>query len=158
MRSKRLSQNRLNFVSMWITDIEPPKLSTCPGTVYAYCGRNSLKSYVVWKEPSAKDNHDGVISVTKEGSVSPGDRLSAGTYTVTYKAKDLAGNKADPCKMKVVVKGNLMGSWKRLLLRLAHCINVTFTLFYYPLLAAVVKYSFPSKLVFWKENINPISP
>jgi hypothetical protein len=60
----------------------------------------------VWQEPVAKDNHDKAMRVIKTGAVAPGDKLLPGTYPITYEAKDSAGNKAFPCNMKIVVKGN----------------------------------------------------
>lgn len=86
------------------TDTTPPKILSCPGTVYAYSDKNSLEGTVIWKEPYAKDNHDGVIKTQRSGLISPGDRVSSGTYTVVYKAEDSTGNKAIPCVTKVVMK------------------------------------------------------
>lgn len=87
-----------------ITDIEPPKLKGCQNTVYAFADRNSSTGVATWSEPIAEDNHDSSIVVRKEGSVFPGNRLSAGNYKVVYKATDAAGNKAQSCITEVVVK------------------------------------------------------
>lgn len=76
----------------------------CQHTVYAFADRNSTTGVATWSEPFAEDNHDSNVVVRKEGSVSPGDRLSAGNYRVVYKATDAAGNKAQSCQTEVVVK------------------------------------------------------
>eukprot|EP00105_Crassostrea_gigas_P019111 XP_011437468.1 PREDICTED: uncharacterized protein LOC105335342 [Crassostrea gigas] len=86
------------------TDIEPPRMKGCQHTVYAFADRNSSTGVAMWSEPIAEDNHDNSVVVRKEGSVSPGDRLSAGNYKVVYKATDAAGNKAQSCITEVVVK------------------------------------------------------
>lgn len=76
----------------------------CQHTVYAFADRNSSTGVAMWSDPIAEDNHDNSVVVRKEGSVSPGDRLSAGNYKVVYKATDAAGNKAQSCITEVVVK------------------------------------------------------
>lgn len=50
---------------------------------------------------TATDNVDGTVTVTTTGSV---DTTQAGTYTLTYNAKDAAGNEADPVTRTIVVK------------------------------------------------------
>ncbi|XP_048737007.2 sushi, von Willebrand factor type A, EGF and pentraxin domain-containing protein 1-like [Ostrea edulis] len=86
------------------TDIEPPKLQGCMHTVYGFADRNSTTGVVTWREPTALDNHDAVVNVVKVGSVSPGDRLPAGSYKIIYKATDAAGNQAQTCKTEIAVK------------------------------------------------------
>lgn len=49
----------------------------CPHTVVAYADRNSTHGVINWQEPYATDNHDSVVNVTKEGSISPGDEIAA---------------------------------------------------------------------------------
>lgn len=74
-------------------------------TVYGFVDRNSTTGVVTWREPTALDNHDAVVNVVKVGSVSPGDRLPAGSYKIIYKATDAAGNQAQTCKTEIAVKG-----------------------------------------------------
>ncbi|XP_061173455.1 uncharacterized protein LOC133182624 [Saccostrea echinata] len=85
-------------------DVEPPKLNGCLHTVYAFADRNSTTGVVTWKEPTASDNHDGSVIVVKEGTISPGDILSEGSYKIVYKATDAAGNKAQSCKIHIVLR------------------------------------------------------
>ena len=79
----------------------------CQRTVYAYADRNQTTGVATWTEPIAVDNHDINVVVQKEtsSSLSPGDRLSAGSYKIVYKAVDAAGNKAQSCETEVVLKG-----------------------------------------------------
>ena len=79
----------------------------CQRTVYAYADRNQTTGVATWTEPIAIDNHDINVVVQKEtsSSPSPGDRLSAGSYKIVYKAVDAAGNKAQSCETEVVLRG-----------------------------------------------------
>lgn len=79
----------------------------CPLTVIAYADRNSTHGVITWQEPYATDNHDSVVNVTKEGSISPGDEIVAGSYKVKYKATDSAGNNAKTCTTNIIMKGKV---------------------------------------------------
>lgn len=87
------------------TDIVPPQIAMCPGTVYGYADRNSLNGSVVWTEPYATDNHDQTIKISTTGSAAPNRKIRAGIYQVIYNAVDSTGNKAVPCVIRVVMKG-----------------------------------------------------
>lgn len=91
----------------FILDIDPPRLMNCPHTVVAYADRNSTHGVINWQEPYATDNHDSVVNVTKEGSISPEDEIAAGSYKVKYKATDSAGNNAKTCTTNIIMKGNV---------------------------------------------------
>ena len=86
-------------------DIEAPKFTTCPGIIFGYTNRNSLKGQAEWLIPTATDNHDYITNTSWSGSLYPNKILEPGTYTVTYTTQDSAGNKALPCVTKVVIKG-----------------------------------------------------
>lgn len=91
----------------FILDTDPPRLMNCPHTVIAYADRNSTHGVITWQEPYATDNHDSVVNVTKEGSISPGDEIAAGSYKVKYKATDSAGNNAKTCTTNIIMKGKV---------------------------------------------------
>lgn len=61
-------------------DIEPPTIIGCSNTVYAYADRNTTSGFITWNEPTATDNHDSSVEVVKEGNISSGDKISAGSY------------------------------------------------------------------------------
>lgn len=87
------------------SDIDPPQIAMCRGTVYGYADINSLEGSVVWTEPYAIDNHDKTITITKTGSAAPNRKIRAGIHQVKYNAVDSTGNKAVPCVIEVVMKG-----------------------------------------------------
>lgn len=88
-----------------ISDIEPPTIIGCSNTVYAYADRNTTSGFITWNEPTATDNHDSSVEVVKEGNISSGDKTSAGSYKLIYRAVDSAGNKAQICKIHIILKG-----------------------------------------------------
>ncbi|XP_061173458.1 uncharacterized protein LOC133182626 [Saccostrea echinata] len=85
-------------------DIEPPEIQQCEPIVYAFADRNSTYGVATWKEPIAIDNHDKNVTVSKEGNISPGDRIPAGNYKVTYRARDKSGNNASVCTTNIIMK------------------------------------------------------
>ncbi|MEN3010155.1 MAG: HYR domain-containing protein, partial [Candidatus Bipolaricaulaceae bacterium] len=87
-----------------VVDTQPPVISGCPGdlTVYTGPGRTTCDQVAFWTPPTASDNC-GVVSFTSTHN--PGDVFPVGTTTVTYTARDAAGNTASS-RFKVTVVDN----------------------------------------------------
>ena len=85
-------------------DVTPPTIAGCPGnvTVYTGPGRPTCDQMATWTVPTATDNC-AVISFTSTHS--PGAAFPVGTTTVTYTARDAAGNTAS-CSFTVTVIDN----------------------------------------------------
>jgi hypothetical protein len=84
-----------------VVDTTPPVISGCPGniTVNTGPGRTTCDQVATWTPPTASDN----CAVTSFASnKNPGDTFPVGTTTVTYTAKDAAGNPAT-CSFTVTV-------------------------------------------------------
>ncbi|XP_076362752.1 uncharacterized protein LOC143253197 isoform X3 [Tachypleus tridentatus] len=82
-----------------IQDKESPVIIYCPKS-FEVVSDTLLPTQVNWTEPIFKDNVM-VEEVTK--SQDPGTELSVGTHTISYRAKDKAGNFAD-CTFEIHVK------------------------------------------------------
>jgi hypothetical protein len=87
-----------------VRDAEPPVIENCPKdlTVYTGSGRKTCDQEAIWDPPTARDNCE-VASFTSTHK--PGDTFPVGTTTVTYTAKDPAGNETS-YSFKVTVKDN----------------------------------------------------
>ena len=80
-------------ISVTVVDEEPPVFVNCPyGDVFVvglYPG--ACETGAVWSIPVARDNCSGV-EVTQVDGPSLGTQLTAGQYTIRYKAEDASGN------------------------------------------------------------------
>ncbi len=81
-------------------DTENPVITGCPANITVGNDPNVCGAMVSWIEPTATDNV-GVASFTSDHK--PGDSFPVGTTTVTYTAKDAAGNMA-VCSFTVTVE------------------------------------------------------
>jgi subtilisin-like proprotein convertase family protein len=84
-----------------VVDTTPPAIAGCPSdfTVATGPGRLTCDQIAVWTPPTATDNCPGVVLTSDRN---PGDIFPVGTTTVTYTAKDVAGN-ASQCRFNVNV-------------------------------------------------------
>jgi len=93
-----------NFDATFITDTEPPEIHNCPSNITSYTGSHSTNcsASVTWTEPTATDNYkiESFLS-----NYAPGASFPVGTTTVTYTAKDPAGN-TTTCPFTVTVRDN----------------------------------------------------
>ena len=80
----------------------------CEGLVIGFTSRNSNQGQAIWNEPVATDNHDKNVKVSKDKEIKPGQSMENGLHTVIYRAWDIAGNKAIPCIVKILIKGNTL--------------------------------------------------
>ena len=98
----------------FIVDVEGPKLisDTCEEELVFYAdrfdGSNPPTATVTWSIPQYTDNSNTPPTVTHDSGPTSGEKKGEGTYTVTYSARDAAGNPSDDdsmCTIKVVVQG-----------------------------------------------------
>ena len=85
--------------NFFTTDAEDPVLGACPDSLAYTLGLSQTSIDVQWTNPTATDN-SGVTPVVTS-SRNPG-LFTAGTYTVTITATDVAGN-IDPCNFTITV-------------------------------------------------------
>ncbi|XP_013781145.1 uncharacterized protein LOC106465461 [Limulus polyphemus] len=82
-----------------IQDKEPPVVIYCPES-FEVESDSLLPTQVNWTEPIFKDN---VMVEEVRRSQGPGTQFSVGTHTISYRAKDKAGNFAH-CTFEIHVK------------------------------------------------------
>src|SRR5713101_1071562 len=82
-----------------VSDTEKPKITGCPSPINQANDPGVCSAKVFWTAPTATDNC-GVKSFTSTHN--PGDTFPKGTTTVTYTAKDTAGN-TSTCSFTVTV-------------------------------------------------------
>lgn len=85
-------------------DVSKPKILNCNPFADGTADKNSSSGRIYWDEPSVYDNADKIITLKKTGGISPGDKIEAGTYQVTYTAVDQSGNKSRPCTVTLTMK------------------------------------------------------
>ncbi|XP_071100584.1 sushi, von Willebrand factor type A, EGF and pentraxin domain-containing protein 1-like [Haliotis cracherodii] len=85
-------------------DKEPPRFTSCPGSVTAVTGRDSHSAMAKWDVPQVRDNSQVEIKPDLHSQIKNNQVAKIGVYDVTYEAQDEAGNKARPCRFKVIVK------------------------------------------------------
>ncbi|MBI3423923.1 MAG: HYR domain-containing protein, partial [Acidobacteria bacterium] len=90
--------------SFTVADHTNPVLSNCPSpiTVYTGAGATACAATASWTPPTAADSCG---SPTLTSSHNPGATFPVGTTTVTYTARDVAGNQAS-CSFTVTVIDN----------------------------------------------------
>ncbi len=76
-------------LSTFVVDTTPPTITNIPANITVYTPANSNKAVATWIAPSATDAI-GVASFTS--SIASGTAFALGVTTVTYTAKDAAGN------------------------------------------------------------------
>ena len=81
-------------------DVSPPVISDCPTDVATSADLGSCSTVVTWTEPGADDYYSGLASFVSTHA--PGDTFAVGTTTVTYTARDSAGNMS-MCSFDVTV-------------------------------------------------------
>ncbi|XP_022102782.1 uncharacterized protein LOC110985781 isoform X1 [Acanthaster planci] len=84
-----------------VLDKVSPVFADCPASQAHYLGQNETEVAVYWRRPAAGDNID-IVGPTVP-SHTPGERFGLGTHTVTYTARDLAGNNGT-CAFNVTIK------------------------------------------------------
>ncbi|XP_022102784.1 uncharacterized protein LOC110985781 isoform X2 [Acanthaster planci] len=84
-----------------VSDKVSPVFADCPASQAHYLGQNETEVAVYWRRPAAGDNID-IVGPTVP-SHTPGERFGLGTHTVTYTARDLAGNNGT-CAFNVTIK------------------------------------------------------
>jgi gliding motility-associated-like protein len=82
-----------------VKDETPPEINNCPETIIVNADA-LCKGKAVWTPPSCSDNCGSVEIGSSHNS---GDEFSLGTTTVTYTAKDEAGN-TSVCQFSVIVE------------------------------------------------------
>ncbi|XP_067655947.1 sushi, von Willebrand factor type A, EGF and pentraxin domain-containing protein 1-like [Haliotis asinina] len=85
-------------------DKEPPRFTSCPGSVTAATDRGSTSAMVAWDVPKVRDNSEEDIKPELHSQIKNNEMAKIGVYDVKYEAQDAAGNKARPCRFKVIVK------------------------------------------------------
>ncbi|TRX33260.1 HYR domain-containing protein [Flavobacterium sp. ZT3R18] len=75
-----------------VNDTEKPVFSYCPSNITTSNGLGNCSAVVTWTAPSATDNCTAPGSLVWTNSHSSGGTFPVGTTTVTYTAKDAAGN------------------------------------------------------------------
>ncbi|GAB3337708.1 hypothetical protein GCM10027429_22480 [Marivirga atlantica] len=93
------NQSSFNF-EVLVTDQTNPVFSNCPDDIMLNADENCLAT-ANWTAPTVSDNCTSNVSLSS--SHSSGDDFSVGTTTITYTAKDEAGNIAT-CSFNVIVK------------------------------------------------------
>jgi|GEM_PF-1174499 len=99
--SNAVSPDQIQLVE--VRDLTPPQISGIPSTITKVTN-SQAGSPIFFKYPKAYDMVDGPVNVTPSkpsGSVFP-----VGTTTVTFKARDIAGNTATATMNVVLVKDN----------------------------------------------------
>merc|ERR1719499_1406274 len=92
---------------IFVRDREAPRIHNCPKdfTIQTYKSSN-WAAFPTWQIPTAIDNVDKAVSVTRVTGVDPGTKISVGTtkntksVTIIYQATDSAANRAE-CKFSI---------------------------------------------------------
>ena len=87
-----------------VTDEEAPVISDCPGDFNVPMDAGECGAVISWTEPTANDNCDGVVALTRTDGTgyNSGDLFPSGTTTISYLATDAAGN-TSTCSFNIVV-------------------------------------------------------
>ena len=89
-----------------VVDNEKPIISGCPTNISKSSDPGSCTALVTWTEPTATDNCTAPGSLVWTKSHLPGSVFPLGVTTVTYTARDLAGNTSLACSFDVVISDN----------------------------------------------------
>ncbi len=89
-----------------VTDSEKPIISGCVTNIVRTSDENECTANVSWTEPTATDNCTSASNIIWTKSHNPGSNFDVGTTTVTYTARDEAGNLSDVCSFTVTVTDN----------------------------------------------------
>merc|ERR1719499_2616263 len=92
---------------IFVRDREAPRIHNCPKdfTIQTYQSSN-WAAFPTWQLPTAEDNVDKQVSVTRVTGVDPGTKISVGSnketksVTIIYQATDSAANRAE-CKFSI---------------------------------------------------------
>ncbi|WP_195179316.1 HYR domain-containing protein [Mesorhizobium sp. INR15] len=76
-----------------VADGEPPVFSFVPANINVAVDSGQTQGTASWSEPTATDNAPGV-TVTRTGGPASGSSFPLGTTTISYEARDTAGNTA----------------------------------------------------------------
>jgi len=85
-------------------DIESPELTGCVQTLTFTADYKLRSTTATWSPPTAVDNVDGVVNVTKLSGPEQGDIIED-EVDATYQATDSSGNPTDVCSIKLKVNG-----------------------------------------------------
>ncbi len=88
-----------------VTDGEAPVISNLPTIATATVASGSTTAVATWEEPTASDNV-GVVSFTS--TANSGDAFPVGLNTVTYTARDAAGNETSESFDVIVNSANVL--------------------------------------------------
>ena len=97
--------NVSNVCSFTVTvnDTEEPVVSGCPADIVQDNDAGLCSAVVSWTEPTAADNCTAAGSLVWTKSHLPGSVFAVGTHTVSYSARDAAGNVSNVCSFTVTV-------------------------------------------------------
>lgn len=92
---------------IFVRDREAPRLHNCPKdfTIQTY-ESSKWTAYPTWSLPTAKDNVDETVAVTRVAGIDPGTKISIGekkerySMVIIYQATDQAANRAE-CKFTI---------------------------------------------------------
>merc|ERR1719499_954589 len=92
---------------IFVRDREAPRIHNCPKdfTIQTHASSN-WAAFPTWQIPTAEDNVDKGVSVTRVTGVDPGTKISVGSnketksVTIIYQATDSASNRAE-CKFSI---------------------------------------------------------
>ena len=84
------------------TDTEDPVFEDCPATIEVSAEPGECGAVVDYDFPTATDNSEEPVTVSKTGGPDPGTFLSIGDHIVYFKAVDEAGNTAT-CELKISI-------------------------------------------------------
>ncbi|XP_038069618.1 uncharacterized protein LOC119738747 isoform X6 [Patiria miniata] len=97
--------NEVCSFTVTVVDRVPPVI-TCPADINEEVSTgNDNGANVIWSPPTATDNSGSspTITLTSNPNQGPNAYLMFGTYTITYRATDGAGN-ANTCSFRVIVR------------------------------------------------------
>ena len=102
----------MQYFELLFTDIEPPRIQSCPRDITLPAeSRRSSRSRVGWTPPIARDN---VLLLSLECDYASGSSFTLGRTEVTYTAKDKHGNSAE-CTFSVYITGMYINKIRTLL-------------------------------------------
>ena len=84
-----------------VNDTEEPVVSGCPADIVQDNDAGLCSAVVSWTEPTAADNCTAAGSLVSTKSHLPGSVFAVGTHTVSYSARDAAGNVSNVCSFTV---------------------------------------------------------
>ena len=103
--SKFISQSR--FFSHLTVDHSPPEFVPCPADIVRRIPDTDTDTEVTWSDPDVTDDSGVVIGPSLSEGPPSGSFLRPGVHTVTYVARDLAGNIATCTFTITITRGKI---------------------------------------------------